>query len=99
MVNLSKRKITDTEYRLLGKGLTFCPKIKSHDKIKLAQEIFRFSRRLRLKEYFYEHSNSDQESQTNVSVQDEYKHMPFFNKRHSAFTPKSGRNVAFTLMQ
>jgi hypothetical protein len=31
-------KLTQTDYILLGKGLKFCPKPKSHDKIKLAEE-------------------------------------------------------------
>ena len=36
------------------KGLSFCPKIKSHDKIKLAEELFKYTRWMRLKEFFFE---------------------------------------------
>ena len=48
--NLSNRKLTDSDYIHFGKGLKFCPKPKSHDKIKLAAETFNYTRRLRLKE-------------------------------------------------
>ena len=47
MLNLSRKNLTDIDYILLSKGLKFCPKPKSHDKIKLAEEIFNFSRRLK----------------------------------------------------
>ena len=52
MVNLSSRPLNDKEFRLLGKGLKFCPKPKPNDAIKLAEETFQFSRRVRLKEFF-----------------------------------------------
>ena len=51
-MNLSSRPLSDDEFRLLGKGLKFCPKPKPHDAIKLAEETFKFSRRIRLKEFF-----------------------------------------------
>jgi hypothetical protein len=86
VLNLSSRKLTDIEFRLLGKGLSFCPKLKSHDKIKIAEDIFRFSRRLRLKEFFFENLDD------NNSQSDYFKDMPFFNKKQSIFTPKSGRD-------
>ena len=40
VLNLSSIKLCDDDYILLGKGLKFCPKTNSHDKIKLAEEIF-----------------------------------------------------------
>ena len=90
MLNLSVRKLTDTEYTLLGKGLGFCPRIQSHDKVKLAEEVFQYTRRLRLKEYFADFNKNDK----NETVDnDEYKHLPFFNKKSSTFTPPSGRDV------
>lgn len=89
MLNLSRKKLTDIDYILLGKGLQFCPKPKSHDKIKLAEEIFNFSRRLKLKEFFYDKSsnNSNCESDSLNS-----KNMGYFNKDKSSFTPPSGRD-------
>lgn len=42
VLNLSSRHLSDDEYTLLGKGLSFCPKIRSHSKIKLAEELFRY---------------------------------------------------------
>ena len=60
--NLSNSKLSDNDYILLGKGLKFCPKPKSHNKIKLAQETFNYTRRLRLQEYFYENNSEKDES-------------------------------------
>ena len=62
MINLSSRPLTGEKFRLLGKGLKFWPKPKPHDAIKLTEEAFKFSRRVRLKEFFaadpeYEDSN------------------------------------------
>lgn len=90
MINLSTRKLTDTEYRLLGKGLTFCPKLKSHDKIKLAEETYKFTRRLRLKEYFYDRLNGENEEYSDS--ENDYSELPFFNKKRSTFIPRSGRD-------
>ena len=51
VLNLSSRRLTDDDLILLGKGLSFCPKSKGHDKIKLAEELFKYTRRIRLKEF------------------------------------------------
>jgi hypothetical protein len=89
-LNLSDRILSDTDYILLGKGLGFCPRIKSHDKVKLAEEVFLYTRRLRLKEYFTELNKTDIH---NTTENDEYIHLPFFNKIPSTFTPPSGRDI------
>jgi hypothetical protein len=68
---------------LLGKGLIFCPKTKSHDKIKLAKDVFKFTWRLRLKEFFADKETDD----------DTYKDVPLFNKKQSSFIPKAGQDV------
>jgi hypothetical protein len=85
VLNLSSRKLTQTDYILLGKGLKFCPKPKSNDKIKLAEETYNFATRLRLKEYFYENNDKSEHK--------EFKQMPFFNKRKSTFIPPNGRDT------
>ena len=90
VLNLSSKRLTDTDFILLGKGLSFCPKTRNHDTIKLAEGTFNFSRRLRLKEYFYEKPDDDALGNKNSS---EYKEMPFFNKRKSTFTPSAGRDT------
>ena len=82
-MNLSNRKLCDADYILLGKGLSFVPKLKSHDKVKLAEETFRFSRRLRLKEYFFDESSK---------TDSQFKEKPFFNKKSSTFIPRQGRD-------
>ena len=69
--------------------MSFCPETKCHDKIKLAEELFKYTRRLRLKEFFFE---SDQNKDT-PEKEDTYSALPFFNKLQSSFTPPSGRDV------
>lgn len=73
---------------MLGKGLKFCPKTKSHNRVKLAEEIFKYTRRLRLKEYFYSLS---EETDTNENCDDHV--LPFFNKKRLTFTPPTGQDV------
>ena len=52
VLNLSKKTLLDAEYRLLGKGLKYCPKPKSHNKIRLKQDVLNFQEKLRPREYF-----------------------------------------------
>ena len=80
---MSDRRLSDDDFILLGKGLSFCPKTKSHDKIKLAEELFKYTRRMRLKEFFFEPDRN----------KDNYSQLPFFNKKHLSFTPPNGRDV------
>ena len=57
-----RNKLENAEYRLLGKGLKFCPKPKRHDVLQLKQDVFEFTRKLRLKEFFAEKErNNDDE--------------------------------------
>ena len=86
VLNLSRKKLTDNDYILLGKGLKFCPKPKSHDQVKLAEEIFNFSRRLKLKEFFYDKSSSNSNCESDSFNS---KNMVYFNKNKSSFTPLS----------
>ena len=93
MLNLSSIKLTDDDYILLSKGLKFCPKIKSHDRLKIAEDIFKFSRRVRLKEYFSEKVENIQWNEENDELYD----LPFFNNKESAFTPPAGRDIYLDL--
>ena len=68
--------------------MSFCPKSKCHDKIKFAEELFKYTRRLRLKEFF----ESDHNKAT-LEKEDTYSELPFFNKKQSSFTSPSGRDV------
>ena len=93
MLNLSSIKLTDDDYILLSKGLKFCQKIKSHDRLKIAEDIFKFSRRVRLKEYFSEKVENIQCNEENDELYD----LPCFNKKESAFTPPAGRDIYLDL--
>ena len=71
-----------------GKGCLSVRK-QSHDKIKLAEELFKYTRRMRLKEFFFEPDKNKDISET----EDNYSQLPFFNKKQSSFTPPNGRDV------
>ena len=89
VLNLSSRRLSDDDFILLGKGLSFCPRSKSHDKIKLAEELFKYASRIRLNEFFAE----DNLSNNTQKEQDSFSELPFFNRKQSSFTPPSGRDV------
>ena len=88
VVNLSSRPLTDDEFRLLGKGLKFCPKPKPHDAIKLAEETFKSSRRIRLKEFFAPDSEDDESNNSDT----EEEKIPKVKKEQSSFIPPAGRD-------
>ena len=54
VVNLSSHILTVIEKEVLSKNLTFCPTPQRIDYLELSADIHRFSRRLRLAEFFYE---------------------------------------------
>jgi hypothetical protein len=55
--------LSDTDYRLLGKGLKFCERPKPQNDIQLKEDIFQFSRKPRLKEYFGDKGDYDAETE------------------------------------
>ena len=79
VLNLSSRRLSDDDFILLGKGLSFCPRSKGHDKIKPAEELFKYTRRIRL-------NNTQKE-------QDSFSELSFFNIKQSSFTFPSGCDV------
>ena len=85
---MSSGSLTDDEFHLLDKGLRFCPKPKPHDVIKLAEETFKFSRRLRLKEFFA----PDPEENETDDLDNESDEIPKVNKEQSSFVPPAGRD-------
>jgi hypothetical protein len=93
VLNLSSRPISENELIVLGKGLGFCPRYNSHDKVRLAEEVFHFSRRLRLKEYFNDLLKNDINESDDNNQKEEYQNLPFYNKTSSTFTPPSGRDI------
>ena len=70
----------------------FCPKTKSHDKIRLAEDTFKFTRRLRLKEYFASKLTDENPEDSEDNTAETHHDLPFFNKTQSSFTPYAGRD-------
>ena len=54
VVNVSNVTLSEGEMSLLSRGLSFCPKPSRIDQFQLRDDIKRFSRRLRLREFFYD---------------------------------------------
>ena len=59
IINLSNRKITETEIVLLSKGLKFTPTPKFGNKEELTEDLHEFHMKLRLAEYFDGIENED----------------------------------------
>jgi hypothetical protein len=78
VVNLSSVDLSDTETKLLSKGLNFCPKPTAVNTIAVKQDLQAFSRRLRLKDYFFDAESTDHEE-----------NIPRFRKKSKWQPPKS----------
>ena len=65
--NLSNRILTKRESNVLELGLSFCPSQANFNKEMFAKDIFKFFRRLKLREYFFE-ENGKETSHLNTKV-------------------------------
>ena len=65
--NLSNRILTKDESNVLELGLSFCPSQANFNKETFANDIFKFFRRLKLREYFFE-ENGKETSHLNTKV-------------------------------
>ena len=61
--NLSSVDLTESENRLLSKGLGFCPRPKSYDRGNLLHDTKVFSRRMRLKSHFNDRDDTNRSSE------------------------------------
>ena len=68
VINVSNVRFSDSELSLLSKGLSFCPKLSQIDKFQLKKDINQFTRRVRLREFFY-----DQDTTTEHIEMDPFK--------------------------
>ena len=69
--NLSTRRISIAEQRVLEKGLNFCPTSKHPKRISVLDDLYFFCRKLRLKEFFYSPPNSDEVGVENNSEKEQ----------------------------
>ena len=72
VINLSSYSLSTDETSILARGLTFCPTPRHIDWSEVSADIYDFSRRMRLTEYFF-----DDNSNTSSANQDD---TPFHNK-------------------
>ena len=83
VVNLSTVQLSADEISLLSKGLGFCPTPTRLDTFEVKRDLTQFTRRLRLKEYFYNIDDEDEEDRGYVPL-----------RRSSKWTPPVNRDVA-----
>lgn len=81
VVNLSTCELSDTDVKLLSKGLNFCPRPKTSNTYEIEKDFNDFARRMRLKQFFF-NKNKDQTDETS---EDERRFHP---KSH--FVPPQG---------
>ena len=83
VVNISDVALSEDEKTLLSRGLSFCPRPSKIERFRLIDDIKQFSRRLRIKEYFYDPDANDDDNDDRV---------PF--RRKSMWTPPLDREPA-----
>ena len=86
IINLSKRKLTDNEIKLLKRGLKFTP-TPGEDKIQLGADIDEFCRRLRINYIFHEENEDQYEDINEPLVRNKSEWIPKLTKdKHSEET-------------
>ena len=93
VLNLSNITLSSAEFRLLGKGLKYCPKPKRHDQVQLKQDAFEFTRRLRLQEYFAAKSSKVDENEDEI-CDSNFQYVKRNTDPESTFVPPSGRDTS-----
>ena len=86
VVNLSDYVLNTDETTVLSRNLKFCPTPDNYDPVSLSCDLFKFARRLRLKEFHFDKSKDDNYDENHISNHPKL-------KKHSTFTPKAGRDV------
>ncbi|XP_071155741.1 uncharacterized protein [Mytilus edulis] len=94
VVNLSTVALSETETKVLSKGLNFCPTPGKIDSLLLEDDLDKLARSLRIKEYFYKNTtNGTTESDTSDLDSDDDQadvDIPRFRKK-SSWIPKPSK--------
>ena len=93
VLNQSNKTLSNAEFRLLGKGLKYCPKPKSHNTIQLKQDVFEFTRKLRLREYFAAKAFDENDDEPDTH-DNHYEYVKRNTDSKSTFVPPSGRDTS-----
>lgn len=83
IINLSRKQLTDTEQKILEKGLKFTPTPEKENSQELKEDLFEFERKLRLAEYFFGTEDPD------ISIV----------RNESNFIPPKNRNASLENLQ
>ena len=86
ILNISNSTLNINEQNVLEKGLNFCPTVKLPDKMRVLDDLYRFCRKLKLKEYFYNpdlkkvadetDKNPDEKCDIHMNTSNRYFHPP-----------------------
>ena len=74
VVNLSNYQLNEEEIKVLAKGLKFIPSPRNINKTEVLADIKKFSRRMRLKEYFHDINKATDSDPSNTNEHDYEKH-------------------------
>ena len=94
VVNLSSYQLTNDDIQILSMGLKFIPTPKNINKTEVLADIKKFSRRIRLKEFFHDKDAASSDSDQ-YDFENNYDNHEF--RKQSKFTPKAGREPALDL--
>ena len=76
MVNLSGVALSEAEINLLSRGLSFCPTPHRINKEEILDDLESYFRRLRLKEYFLEEENEEEQNDAQILLRPPSTWMP-----------------------
>ena len=99
--NLSNRILTKDESNVLELGLSFCPSQANFNKETFANDIFKFFRRFKLREYFFEENGketSNVDTEVNSQPNDERHDLGWFIKNEHWYPEKvrEGRSTGLS---
>ena len=86
VVNLSGHTLSDTEIKVLSNNLQFCPTPEGYNPVELSLDLFKFGRRLRLKEFHFDPDKINDYDPTDIR-----NHPKIKQPNHS--TPPPGRDT------
>lgn len=82
VVNLSVRKLTDSDIRVFSKGLNFCPTPREVNRFELVKDLTEFGRRMKCRAYFGLDGESDRQCDKRTHFKEKSKWCPEVVDQH-----------------
>ena len=93
IVNLSKQILTIDKISVLELRLTFCPTVKIISKEHNANDSYRYIRRLKLHEYFYENPNKNSPENTDKTLRNSERDPLNWRKNNPYWYPQEVKTI------